>query len=123
MATAAEAQELVSAASCDFCTIPPGLILYAVLAALIDVSNGDAVSTDPQVIINEARCLECVIPQGLVPYAILEAVRDVAANAGGGQQVYQDRATPPDDPTLPAISFPTGGGLVTQWDVASQAWV
>ena len=51
-----------------------------------------------------------------------------ATNAGGGaggvQQVYQDHTgSPPDDPTKPAISFPTGGGTISQWDVGSQTWV
>lgn len=48
-------------------------------------------------------------------------------NLGGGsgtQQVYNGRApAPPDDPTLPAVDFPAGGGALQQWDVASQAWV
>lgn len=78
MATAAEAQELVTAAECEFCTIPQGLIWYVILAALIDKGNGAEVPTDTQELIAEARCLECVIPSGLLPYTILEAVRDLA---------------------------------------------
>jgi hypothetical protein len=41
------------------------------------------------------------------------------------QQVYTGASPPaaPDDPTLPALFYPTGGGTVLQWDVASQAWV
>lgn len=53
-----------------------------------------------------------------------------AGTAGGGsggsgtQQIFEGRdPAAPDDPTLPAISFPTGGGTTTQWSVASQAWV
>ena len=78
MATAAEAQELITAAECEFCTIPPGLIWYTVLAALIDKGNGNPVPSDPQALIAEAQCLECVIPAGLLPYTILEAIRDLA---------------------------------------------
>jgi len=38
-------------------------------------------------------------------------------------QVFIDRAPAyPDDPTIPALSFPTGGGPIQQWDVASQTW-
>lgn len=35
---------------------------------------------------------------------------------GGRQEVYVDRApNPPDDPTKPAVSFPSGGGPEQQW--------
>lgn len=78
MATAAESQALVTAAQCEFCIIPQGLIWYAVLSALIDKGNGDEVPTDTQELIADARCLECVIPPGLLPYTILEAIRDLA---------------------------------------------
>ncbi len=77
MATAAEAQALVTAASCDFCTIPQGLIWFAVLAALIDKGNGNPVPTDPNDLIEEAKCLSCTIPEGLLPYAILQAITDL----------------------------------------------
>lgn len=45
-----------------------------------------------------------------------------ADGSGGGsaQQVYNDEPTP-DDPSLPALSFPTGGGTLTQW--TGSAWV
>lgn len=48
-----------------------------------------------------------------------------ASGAGGGvQQVYQGRnPSPPDDPTIPAIDFPVGGGGMTEWDVPSQQWL
>ena len=83
MATAIEAQPYIDAANCTWCTIPPGMIWYAVLAALIDVGNGDSVPTDPQELISEARCLECTIPQGFVPYAILAAISNISGGGGG----------------------------------------
>lgn len=47
-----------------------------------------------------------------------------STGSSGVQQVYSGRdPLPPDDPTLPALSYPVGGGTVTQWDVASQTWV
>lgn len=47
-----------------------------------------------------------------------------AGGAGGGIQVYENRdPAQPDDPTLPAISFPTGGGTITQWPANGPAWV
>lgn len=49
-------------------------------------------------------------------------------DGGGGNgdtQVYTGAAAPatPDDPTLPAIFYPTGGGSIQQWDVSSQQWL
>lgn len=39
-------------------------------------------------------------------------------------QVYEGRApAPPDDPTRPAINYPTGGGSIEQWSVGGAAWV
>jgi len=50
----------------------------------------------------------------------------VASGGGGGsgtQQVYMDRApAAPDDPTKPALSFPSGGGSIQQWDNVALAW-
>lgn len=42
---------------------------------------------------------------------------------GGAQQVYTGAAPPaaPDNPALPALFYPTGGGTLFQWDGA--AWV
>lgn len=41
------------------------------------------------------------------------------------REVYTGAAPPaaPDDPTRPAVWYPTGGGSLLQWDVALQAWV
>lgn len=51
-------------------------------------------------------------------------------SGGGGTgglgtiQVYENRDPAlPDDPTKAALNFPTNGGPLTQWSVASQAWV
>ena len=125
MATAIDPQPLLDDLKCNFCVIPPGLIQYAILAALVDVANGDPVPSDPQELIDEARCLECTIPPGLVPYAMLSAISNISGGGGGGaQEVYIGRdPLPPDDPTKPALSFPSGGGTLTQWDVGSASWV
>lgn len=45
---------------------------------------------------------------------------DADSSGGAAQQVYNDEPTP-DDPSLPALSFPTGGGTLTQW--TGSAWV
>lgn len=83
-ATAQDAQDLINNGRCNYCTIPLGLVNYAILAALIDLNNGVAVSTDPQVLIGEAKCLECVIPPGFVGYAILQALNNLSTGGIGG---------------------------------------
>jgi hypothetical protein len=42
---------------------------------------------------------------------------------GGSQQVYDATTATPDDPTIQALRYPSGGGTLEQWDVASQTWV
>lgn len=40
-----------------------------------------------------------------------------------GGQIYIGRApAAPDDPTLPALDYPAGGGSLQQWDVGSASW-
>lgn len=109
--------------ACEFHCIPSGAIWYAVLAALIDISNGDDVPTDVNTLLEQARCLECEIPPGLLPYQILTALRGISSGGAGAQEVYTGAAPPaaPDDPTKPAVFYPTGGGALLQWDGA--AWV
>ncbi len=78
--TADEANALIAAAKCDLCYLPPGLEMYAILAALIDVANGGTVP-DAQTLASEANCLLCYLTPGMVPYAILQAIRGIT---GGG---------------------------------------
>ena len=55
------------------------------------------------------------------------ATADESAGGGGSgsgsQQVYTGASPPaaPDDPTLPAVFYPSGGGTLSQWTGA--AWV
>ena len=46
-----------------------------------------------------------------------------AGSLGSAQQIYTGASPPaaPDDPTLPALYYPTAGGTMLQWDGA--AWV
>src|ERR1041384_5520300 len=81
--TADEASALLADAKCDLSCLPPGLVWYAILAALIDVSNGVAVP-DASTLASEANCLLCVIPPGAVPYAMLQAIRGISGGGGGG---------------------------------------
>ena len=41
-----------------------------------------------------------------------------------GCQLYQGRApAAPDDPTLPALDYPVGGGNLLQWNIGTGAWI
>lgn len=57
--------------------------------------------------------------------AIAEGINQGGGGGGGGTiQVYQDHTgSPPGDPTKPALSFPNGGGQISQWNVATQEWL
>lgn len=76
MATAAEVQALISEAECLRCRISDGLVKYAVLAALLDRVNSEAVPEDPQALIDQTQCLMC-IPEGMLPYVTLNAVANL----------------------------------------------
>jgi len=98
--------------------------MYAILAALIDVGNGEPVPTDVNELMAQISCLKCAVQPGDVPLLILGAVSNITGGGGGGTiQVYTGAAPPaaPDNPLLPALYYPTGGGTLFQWDGA--AWV
>lgn len=80
--TAAESQALVTAASCDMCVIPAGMVWQAVLAAILDIQAGGSVP-EASVLVTEASCLNCVAPPGMVPYMILAALRSGGISGGG----------------------------------------
>lgn len=60
-------------------------------------------------------------------WVILQKLLGAEIDGGGGggtQQVYRDRApAAPDDPALPAISYNSMTGVLSQWDTAGASWV
>jgi hypothetical protein len=71
-------------------------------------------------------------PEGNVSLPSDDAMRSLhklvslggGTGAGGIGAIYEGRdPAAPDDPTQAAISFPTGGGPMTEWSVSLQAWV
>lgn len=87
--------------------------------------NGMACDPDTLAEIPEIVCLSNWDPQSLLASAVYQLC---LLNEGGGggalQQVYIDRdPLPPNNPALPAVNFPSGGGVLTQWDVGSASWV
>ncbi len=76
----------------------------------------------------EASCFACQ-PPGVWPIlelALLCQIFNAGGGSGGGSssvQVYEGRdPAAPNDPTKAAVSFPVGGGSLTQWSVVNQAW-
>jgi len=82
--TADEVQTLIDGVPCDLCNAPPGLAMYMVAAALIDLSNGQTVPDTTQGLISEANCLFCLVPSGLLPYVMIQAIRGISIGGGGG---------------------------------------
>ena len=105
-----------------FCCVPQGDLWYGVLGALIAVGNGDPMP-DAQELMDDIACLKCAVQPGDLPLLIIGAVSSITGG-GGATQVYEGRdPAPPDNVNLAAVSFPTGGGTLTQWSVDLQAWV
>jgi len=121
--TAAEVQTLIDDVPCDLCNAPPGLAMYMVAAALIDVSNGDAVPESTQELISEANCLLCLVPPGLLPYVMIQAIRGITTGGGGGTGGVTCSAADPVAAPANActLHYRTDNGNLWMWDGA--AWV
>jgi hypothetical protein len=93
--TAEEVQTLIDGVPCDLCNSPPGLQMYLVLAAMIDIANGNPVPDTTQGLISEVNCLLCMVPPGLVPYLMVQALRDISSGGGGGGGGISSGVGPP----------------------------
>lgn len=124
MATAVEAQPLITEANCLLCKIPPGAVWYVVLAVIDLINSGDTVPTDPDELMSAARCLQCEVPPGLVPYLILQSLIDFSGGGGGGGTGGVTCSTA-DPVAAPANSctlhYRTDTGSLWMWNGA--AWV
>jgi hypothetical protein len=118
--TASEANALIADATCDMSCLPPGLVMYAILAALIDVGNGLPVP-DAQTLASEANCLLCYLSPGMVPYAILQAIRGISSGGGGSGGVTCGAADPVAAPSgTCGLYYRTNDGSLWKWNGA--AW-
>lgn len=119
--TAAEVKTLIDSVPCDLCNSPPGLQMYLVLAALIDVANGDPVPDTTQGLITEADCLLCMVPPGLVPYLMVQAIRGISGAVISGGGVSCSTADPVAAPTgTCGLHYRTDDGSLWKWNGA--AW-
>lgn len=97
---------------------------------------------DPNTLLEQAKCITTCIPAGMMPAVNTALLCQIVDGGGGGTGpagpagpdgpagaagpagLYIDRApAAPDDPSLPALSYPSGGGTLFQWDVGSATWV
>lgn len=95
------------------------------LAALVYVlCQANSMSCTPATLAAESECLRCSMTEKQLLAAAVYLICNGGTGGGGTQQVLQAATgSPPPDPTKPAISFPTGGGGISEWDVASQTWI
>lgn len=115
------------ASACGFDSIDPGLRPLVRILLLCNILNGTTMTCDAATLMAAAKCLTGLSydDRSLVELILL---CNIMNGTGGGaatkQQVLQDAtAAPPPDPTKPAISFATGGGGISEWDVLSQTWI
>ena len=126
---AQSAQSLFELAGCLSCLGPVDNAQTMRLGLLLNILSELEVETmTPQELMTEASCYACLpgVSQGdAIELALLDQISQNISGGGGGTiQVYESRdPAPPDDPTKPAISFPTGGGTITQWPANGPAWV
>lgn len=69
-------------------------------------------------------CFQCLTKKEL-QIVIAQLLCEISSSGGGGgtPQVFDTYPAVPDDPTKAALSYPSGGGTLYQWDVGSQTWV
>lgn len=124
MATPAE---ILSESECTVCSGSADLFQTMAIGILRQILTNLGAPMTQAEINAESACFLCY-GMSQAEAAILVLLNAVEANGGGGGgggtiQVYTGAAPPaaPDDPTKPALYYPTGGGTLLQWDGA--AWV
>ena len=128
MAVSCDPNDLASAAKC-FLQGYDRVVLQAMRISLwCAFLNSDSVDCSPESLLEAAKCyLAEMSPEQLDAVETYLACQIATSGGGGGGgtiQVFQDHTgSPPGDPTKPALSFPTGGGTISQWDVDSQSWL
>lgn len=78
-----EPQPIIDAAQ-PWCCVPQGDLMYAMLAALIDVGEGRTVPTDINDLMEEISCLKCAVQPGDVPLLMLGAIAGITSGGGSG---------------------------------------
>lgn len=97
---------------------------------IVDVLDSSVFSFGEIVYVAVAGYMQVVGIPNAFQLALLNLRNDSTGGGGGGAggggtiQIYTDpKPVTPIDPTLPALYYPSGGGTLEEWDVASQAWL
>jgi len=69
-----------------WCCVPTGDLWYAVLAALIDVGEGNPVPATNE-LLTQVACLKCAVQSGDLPLLLLGAVSGITGGGSGGSGV------------------------------------
>ena len=82
---------------------------------------------DATTLLEEGKCYACMGEKqmAIAELALLCQLVEAGGGTGAAQQIYSGIAPPvtPDNPLLPAVFYPDGGGSLSQWDVDTQGWV
>lgn len=73
-------------------------------------------------LLEAGKCFQCLTKKEL-QIVIAQLLCEIEADGGGVLQVFANYPAAPTDPTRAALSYPSGGGTLYQWDVATQAWL
>lgn len=125
-------QELASAARCFDCGLDVKSLLAIAVYELRSLAGLDSMT--PAQLAEASKCFNCGQGiQDLLAGATYLLDQVTGGGAGGVlREVYTgDETDPngiytPNDPTKPAIYYPTGGGTggtLFQWEVSTQQWV
>ncbi len=117
---AIDPQAAIDAAQ-PWCCVPQGDLWFAVLAALIDVGNGDPVPSTND-LLAQVACLKCAVQSGDLPLLILGAVAGITGGGGSGGGVTCGNGVPVAAPTGSCgLYYDKLTNIIYQWDGA--AWV
>ncbi len=120
--TADEVQTLIDDVPCDLCNAPSGLAYYMIAAALIDLSQGNAVPDTTQELITEANCLLCLVSPGLLPFVMIQAIRGISSSGGAGGVLSGVGAPVADPGTTAALYIDTATGALYMWYGSPGSW-
>ena len=122
------ASTLLAAGPC-FCKVTADSFVLARLTLLCEILQtlDPMASCDVEQLMEDGRCF-CPVtmnPAEIVELQLLCEIKAASTGGGGGGavQVYDTYPAAPDDTSKAALSYPSGGGTLYQWDTISQAWV
>lgn len=125
MALSCDPKTIMAGADCLVCDLSHKQLLAGLVYVLCQANN---MNCAPATLMSGSKCILCLTEKQLLAAAVY--LLCTGGSGGGGSApagagfILQDATGgPPPDPTRPWLSFPTGGGGISEWDVASQTWI